>query len=80
MRRSFQAFIGKSEDPTLIPSMTARAIGLLNAFASQGLITGYKNLSVSRDDVEARQWNVVVEVQPAYPVNYIFIDISVGLL
>jgi hypothetical protein len=79
MRRSFQAFIGQPEDPTLIPSLTARALGLLNAFVSQNYITAYRNLSVSRDEVEPRQWNIVVEVQPNYPVNWIFIDVSVGL-
>jgi len=79
MRRSFQAFIGQPEDPTLGPSLTARAISLLNAFVSQNLITAYRNLSVNRDETEPRQWNVVVEVQPNYPVNWIFIDVSVGL-
>lgn len=79
MRRSFRAFIGQPEDPTLIPSLTQRAISLLNAFVSQNLITDYRNLSVSRDEVEPRQYNIVVEVQPNYPVNWIFIDISVGL-
>jgi hypothetical protein len=79
MRRSFQAFLGQPEDPTLIPSLTARAIALLNAFVSQNLITAYRNLSVSRDEVEPRQYNIVLEIQPNYPVNWIFIDISVGL-
>jgi hypothetical protein len=79
MRESFKAFIGQPEDPTLIPSLTARALGLLNAFVSQNLITKYRNLSISRDEVEPRQWNIVVEIQPNYPVNWIFIDISVGL-
>jgi vacuolar-type H+-ATPase subunit F/Vma7 len=79
MRNRFQAFIGQPEDSTLIPSLTARAIALLNAFISQNLITAYRNLSVSRDEVEPRQYNVVLEVQPNYPVNWIFIDISVGL-
>ena len=79
MRRSFRKFIGQPEDPTLAPSLTAKAIGLLNAFVTEKLITGYKNLSISRDEVEPRQWNIVVEVQPNYPVNWIFIDMSVGL-
>jgi len=79
MRESFKAFIGQPEDPTLIPSLTARALGLLNAFVSQNLITKYRNLSIKRDDVEPRQWNIVVEIQPNYPVTWIFIDISVGL-
>lgn len=79
MRRGFQAFIGQPEDQTLIPSLTATAIGLLNAFVSQNLITAYRNLSVARDDVEPRQYNIRVEIQPNYPVNWIFIDVSVGL-
>jgi hypothetical protein len=79
MRRSFRAFVGQPEDPTLIPSLTQRAIKLLNAFVSQGFITDYRNLSVVRDEVEPRQYNIVVEMQPNYPVNWIFIDISVGL-
>lgn len=79
MRQVFQVFIGQPEDPTLLPSLTAKALGVLNQFVSQNLITAYRNLSVKRDTVEPRQWNVVVEVQPNYPVNWIFIDISVGL-
>jgi hypothetical protein len=79
MRQSFQTFIGQPEDVTLIPSLTARALSLLNAFVSQNLITGYRNLSISRDETEPRQWNIVVEVQPNYPTNWIFIDIFVGL-
>lgn len=79
MRTSFRAFIGQPEDPTLIPSLTAKAIGLLNAFKSQNLITAYRNLSVARDDVEPRQFNIRMEVAPNYPVNWIFVDISVGL-
>jgi len=79
MRQSFSAFIGQPEDVSLIPSLTARALGLLTAFSSQNLITAYRNLSISRDEVEPRQWNVVVEIQPNYPTNWIFVDISVGL-
>lgn len=79
MRRGFQAFIGQPEDPTLVPSLTATAIGFLNAFVSQNLITKYQNLSVARDDVEPRQYNIRVEIQPNIPVNWMFIDVSVGL-
>ncbi len=79
MRRGFQAFIGQPEDPTLVPSLTATAVGLLNAFVSQNLITKYQNLSVARDDVEPRQYNIRVEIQPNMPTNWIFIDVSVGL-
>jgi hypothetical protein len=79
MRQGFRAFIGQPEDPTLIPSLTATAISLLNAFVSQNLITKFANLSVARDDVEPRQFNIRCEVQPSYPINWIFVDVSVGL-
>jgi hypothetical protein len=78
MRRSFTAFIGMPEDPTTAASMTSRALSLLMAFVSQNWITNYANLSVARDSVEPRQWNISVQVQPNMPTNWIFIDISVG--
>lgn len=79
MRQVMLAFVGQPEDKTLLPSLTAKALGVLNSFVSQNLITAYRNLSVKRDPVEPRQWNVSMEVQPNMPVNWIFIDISVGL-
>ncbi len=80
MRDSFKTFVGQPEDPTFIPSLTSRAVGLLGAFMSQNLITKFQNLSVSRDDTEPRQYNIRVEIQPNYPTNWIFIDVSVGML
>lgn len=80
MRSSYRAFIGKPEDPNLIATLTARAIGLLGEFLSKNYITDFRNLSITRDPVEPRQYNIRVEVQPNYPVNWIFIDVSVGLL
>jgi len=80
MRSGFASFIGQPEDPTTAPSMTSRAMSLLNAFVSQNWITSYANLSVARDDVEPRQWNISLQVQPNYGVNWIFIDVSVGIL
>jgi len=80
MRRSFTAYIGQPEDPTTAATLTARAISLLNSFVSQNWITAYASLSVNRDDVEPRQWNISVQVQPSMPLNWIFIDVSVGTI
>ena len=79
-RQIFLPFIGQPEDVTLLPSLTSKAIGLLNSFVSENLITTYKNLSIKRDTVEPRQWNITVSVQPNYPIDWIFCDITVGLL
>jgi len=80
LRSVLRGFIGQPEDPTLTAAMTTVVTKTLQALTTQGLITQFRNLSVVRDDVDPRQWNVVVEVQPTFPVNWIFIDVSVGVL
>jgi hypothetical protein len=80
MRAGFQAFIGQAESPTLQGSLISRATGILNGLISQGLITQYADLTVKRDSVDPTQWNISVHVQPTYPVNFVYIEISIGLL
>jgi hypothetical protein len=80
LREVLRTFIGQPEDPTLVASITSMVTKTLQALMAQGLLTQFQNLNVGRDDVEPRQWNVSVEVQPVFPVNWIFIDISVGIL
>lgn len=79
LRSVLQGFIGQAEDPSLLASITSTVVKTLQGLVSQGLLTAFRNLSVARDEVDARQWNVNVEVQPTLPVNWIFIDISVGI-
>lgn len=80
MRQGFKGFIGIPEDDNTISTLSARAIGLLTSFIAQGLITQYKDLQVQRDSVDPRQWNIAVKVQPTYPVNFIYIRVSIGQL
>ncbi len=80
LRSVLQGFIGQPEDKSLIASITSQVTKTLNALMSQGLLSAYRNLSVARDDVDPRQFNISVEVQPVYPINWIFIDVSVGLI
>lgn len=80
LRNVLQGFIGQPEDPTLVASIAAMVTKALQALSAQGILTTFRNLNVGRDDVDPRQWNVSVEVQPVYPVNWIFVDVSVGLL
>lgn len=80
MRSGFRGFIGKAESESLQGSLVSRAVGLLNGFIGSGLISKYAGLKVSRDDVNPTQWNIEVQVQPIYPINYIYIKISVGLI
>jgi len=80
IRQGLRPFIGVVEDNNTQGSMTAKVIGLLASLITQGLITNYKNVRVERDKLDPRQWNVYLQFQPAYPINYVFIDIEVGLL
>jgi len=80
LRAGFAGFIGQPESPDTGAILNTRAVILLNSLVSQGLITAYKDLAVKRDDVDPRQWNVAVRVQPNYPVNFIYIRVGIGQL
>lgn len=80
LRAGFAGFVGQAETPDTAAVLNTRAVILLNSFISQGLITAYKDLSVTRDTVDPTQWNIAVRVQPTYPINFIYIKIGVGQL
>lgn len=80
LRAGFQGFVGLPESPTTGVVLQTRATLLLNSLVAQGLITAYADLAVVRDGVDPTQWNVSVRVQPTYPVNFIYIKVSVGQL
>jgi hypothetical protein len=80
LRAGFAGFIGLPETPDTGSILNTRAVILLNSLVSQGLITNFKDLSVKRDDADPRQWNITVRVQPTYPVNFIYIKVSLGQL
>ena len=80
LRAGFQGFIGLPETPNTGAILNTRGVILLNSLVSQGLITQYKDLAVVKDDVDPRQWNITVRVQPTYPVNFIYIKVSLGTI
>lgn len=80
LRTAFDTFIGQTDSPIFSSALQARGNSALNGFINQGLITTYRDLKIVRDKTDPTQWNITVKVQPVYPVNYIFIRISVGLL
>lgn len=78
LRAGFQGFIGQPENSNTAAILNTRAVLLLNSLVSQGLITAYKDLNVQRDTVDPTQWNISVRCQPTYPINFIYIKVSVG--
>lgn len=80
MRQGFQGFIGNPEDSDTIGTLFARGTAMMNSFVSQKLITDYKDLAVVRDTVDPRQYNITVRCAPAYPLNWIFIQVGIGII
>ena len=80
LRQAFQGFIGTAESSILKGSLVSRATGMLNGFVNQGYITAWQDLKIDRDEVDPTQWNIRVHVQPTYPVNFIYIEFTVGIL
>ena len=80
MRAAFRGFIGTAETPQTQGSLLARANSVMQSFLAQRLITAFSNLTVVRDSVEPRQWNIRVAVQPIFPINWIYIRVDVGTL
>ena len=78
LRSGFAGFVGTAGGPDTRTLMYTRASLLLNSLLSSGLITGSANLVVQQDSVDPRQWDISVQVQPPYPVNWVYIKIAVG--
>lgn len=80
MRDSMQGLIGGVESPATPSLILNRASRVLNAQISQGLISNFVDLTVARDKVVPTQWNIFARYQPLYPLNFIFIDLAVGVI
>lgn len=79
-REIFSDFPGTEESDTTEGSLNVRLLGTVRSFVSNKWATDYDSLSVSRDLVEARQWNLSFRVQPPFPVNWLYFNIGIGLL
>ena len=80
LRAGFAGFIGTPQTINTPIALNTEAVLLLNSLVSQGLIAGYKGLTVAQDQVDPRQFDVSVAVQPIYPLNWVYITVTVGNL
>lgn len=80
LRTGFNGLIGIPQDNDTVAIMTTRAVSMLKSFVGQKLITNYASLTVKQDTVDPRQINISFKVQPSYPVNWIYIKVSVGII
>ena len=80
LRSGFGGFIGTPISSNTATALNTEAVILLNSLIGQGLITAYQGLSVIQDSVDPRQWDISVSIQPTYPINWIYIKVTVANL
>lgn len=80
LRGGLQGFIGTVESDDTQAIIGSRVTGLMASLVSRNLVRFFKNIRVERDKVDPRQWNVFLQFQPIFPINYIYLDIEVGVL
>lgn len=79
-RAGFADFIGLPESDVTVGLLNSRAVGILNSFLTQKLITDYAEVKIARDATDSRQFNISCKVQPTYPINWIYIKVAIGTL
>ena len=79
LRSTMEPFIGRPAEKGFQNTLQNTAYKAGQAFLSASWITDFKDVGVSRDKVEPRQWNVKMRVQPTYPVNWLYIPITIGI-
>lgn len=79
LRASLRTFVGRVNTPTAIAEISAGVDKILRSLISQGLLTNVGAISVQRNPVEPRQIDIQAEINPAGPINWVFVDVTVSL-
>ena len=79
LRNSLKGYIGGVQSVDTNNLIAARVNSIMSSLITQGLITEYGNIRVEQDKVDPRQINVFLRFVPSYPINFIFVDIEVGI-
>lgn len=73
-------FVGTVIDDRTVPSVKTATNAILESLVAQRIITQFANLEARIDSVEPRQVNVSFDVAPVFPLNWIKIEFSIGVL
>ena len=79
LRNAVSGQIGTVQSLAGQVNLQLRVQNIMKGLISRGLITSFRGLRVEQDKVDPRQLNVYVGYTPAYPVNYVYIEIEVGI-
>ena len=75
-----ERFVGGVIDDRTVSNISTATEAILESLIAQRLITEFANLQVKVDAQEPRQVNVSFDVAPVFPLNWIRIDFSIGVL
>jgi len=78
LRKMMKGYVGRVFDGNTLVSARVRVDTLMTGLIAKGLITDFRGLRIEQDKVDPRQLNVYVGYTPAYPINYVYIEIEVG--
>jgi hypothetical protein len=73
-------FVGTVIDDRTVPSIKTATNAILESLIAQRIITAFANLEARVDAQEPRQVNVGFDVAPVFPLNWVKIEFSIGVL
>lgn len=76
-RSVLQQFIGKKNLGSVVNDISVVMNGMLQSFVQQDILTGYKDLIVTRDAVDPTLVNVSVAIKPVFALLYISVNFTV---
>jgi hypothetical protein len=75
-----ERFIGGVIDDQTVANIKSTTVSILESLVAQRIITQYANVTAKVDSQEPRQVNVGFDVAPVFPLNWIKIEFSIGVL
>ena len=79
LRTSLLPYIGTVFDLTTIATISSAVNATIDGLISQGLLVSKGAVSVARNPSEPRQIDVVVQVSPAAPIDWIYCQVNVQI-
>jgi hypothetical protein len=77
-RRTMKPFIGLPPDAGTQGTLMGKFDNFLKGLVSSGFISAFKDVRVSNNAIEPRQWDFTASVRPRYPINWEYIKINIG--
>ena len=75
-----ERFVGGVIDDQTVDNVMKVTRGILESLVTQRIITAYQNVTAKVDPIEPRQINVGFDIAPVFPLNWVFITFSIGVL